>query len=321
MEIVLLWCFVLAWMAKRGAEDLVHAVKGTPNPRYELRKQRARGAGARPAAQPRYGTREWFGDLYSDALVAHTERRRKSAAAKAQPIDDLAEAVREPQPARAPVFPSRPVGDIGDEDWCEKHQMPRMRQGVWENGPRSRFCPCAPRVEFQPPETPEDEGLDLRIAEAKKQIAEAKKQEEEAMRCPDCGAPNPFGTPCQQHNPSSGDDSPTARIYLFPTINQLKEIDMSNEANGLTHAIAYANVATNAHQSFAAGGAETYVAALENGGMKGEALSSAREAMEASGTAAEKWAAHRAKLEDQMTVKDAYLAQPDAADKDYLLRG
>ncbi|WP_435233388.1 hypothetical protein [Micromonospora aurantiaca (nom. illeg.)] len=106
MEIVLLWCFVIAYFAKRGAEDLVHAVKGTPNPRYELKRERARAAGQVASAQPRYGTREWFADLYSDALVAHTEKRRRAAAAKAQPVDDMVDVVREPQPARNPTDPN-----------------------------------------------------------------------------------------------------------------------------------------------------------------------------------------------------------------------
>lgn len=142
-------------------------------------------------------------------------------------------------------------------------------------------------------------------------------------RCPDCGAPNPFGTPCQQHNPPTDDDTPTARIYQFPNINQFeKEITMANtEVTSLATAMAYAELASKAHESFATAGAEPYVANLENAGMTGEAVGSAREAAEASATAAAKWAAHRALLEQQMTVKEAYQSQPDAANKDFLLQG
>lgn len=106
MEIVLLWCFVLAYFAKQGAEDLVHAVKGTPNPRYELKRERARAAGQASPSQPRYGTRQWFADLYSDALVAHTEKRRRTAAARAQPVDDMVDVVREPRRDRDPYDPN-----------------------------------------------------------------------------------------------------------------------------------------------------------------------------------------------------------------------
>ncbi|MEU6204608.1 hypothetical protein ABZ814_13585 [Micromonospora musae] len=97
MEFVLIWCFVFAYMAQRGAEGLVHAVKGTPNPRYEMKKQRARAAGQAPKQEPRYGGKEWWADLYSDALAANTEKRRSKAKAKAQPIDDMVSLTQEPK--------------------------------------------------------------------------------------------------------------------------------------------------------------------------------------------------------------------------------
>ncbi|WFE45288.1 hypothetical protein [Verrucosispora sp. WMMD1129] len=110
-------------------------------------------------------------------------------------------------------------------------------------------------------------------------------------------------------------------IPLFPSSKHVEEIAMSNEVTGLSTALAFAEAASNAHQSFATTGAEGYVGALESGGNSGEVLTSAREAMEASGIAADKWAAHQAVLAKQMNLKEGYADNPDAADKGFLLNG
>lgn len=116
MEFILLWCFVFAYFAQRGAEDLVHAVKGTPNPRYELKKMKALAAGLPAPQQPRYGSKDWFDDLLTDALAANTEKRRVKAKAKALPVDDMVELTREPRPASTPtVREPAPRLDVEDE--------------------------------------------------------------------------------------------------------------------------------------------------------------------------------------------------------------
>ncbi|TBL44227.1 hypothetical protein EYA84_01945 [Verrucosispora sp. SN26_14.1] len=120
------------------------------------------------------------------------------------------------------------------------------------------------------------------------------------------------------------DNTPLATVIpLFPNPKTAeKEISMAtSEVNGLSTALAFAEAASNAHQSFATTGAEGYVGALENGGNSGEVLTSAREAMEASGIAADKWAAHQAVLAKQMNIKEGYADNPDAADKGFLLNG
>ncbi|MBQ1064454.1 hypothetical protein [Micromonospora sp. C41] len=330
MEIVLLWCFVIAYFAKRGAEDLVHAVKGTPNPRYELKRERARAAGQVAASQPRYGTREWFADLYSDALVAHTEKRRRAAAAKAQPVDDMVDVVREPRRDREQQRRNAEREVEHDEpEWLTPDRGETAGPSEVVHDDQHPYClePCGPTC------GPfgwvcgscgaERKHFVSRYEAEKAHRAHVCPRTDSRDRCPDCGAPNPFGTPCQQHNPATDDDTPTARIYQFPNINQFeKEITMADtEVTSLATAMAYAELASKAHESFATAGAEPYVASLENAGMTGEAVGSARAAAEASANAAAMWSAHRSLLEQQMSVKEAYQSQPDAADKEFLLNG
>lgn len=276
---ILFWIAVLTWMAKRSTEDVLHALKGTPNPRYELKKAKAKAAGQAPPRQPRYGGKEWFADLLSDAMVANTEKRRAKAKAKAQPVDDMVDVVREPA-ARPPQWLTP---DPHESDWLAEGRRlcPRCKAGLLadlSNG--GTACPvCDP-----PPDRDE--------------------------------TPVP-----QQPTPQRTDDSPTARIYQFPNPKHVeKEITMANsEVTGLSTAIAYADAVSKAHESFTSSGAEGYIGALEQGGNGPEVVASAREAMEASSIATEKWAAHREVLAQQMTVKEAYQSQPDAANKDFLL--
>lgn len=335
---VLFWIWVLTWMAKTAATDVLHAVKGTPNPRYELKKQRAAQAGQPVKGQPRYGTREWLSDLYSDALAAHTEKRRAAAKAKGQPVDDIVELVREPRPVPAQRHPHDPNNT---------RNCPTCKGEVVLDG---RPCPnCLAEQQRRNAEweaqhgepewlTPDPDELDGSTSVV---------HDDQHPYClepcgPTCGR---FGWVCgscgtekkdfvsqaeaeKSHRahlcpPTASDSQPTARIYQFPNVQQIeKEINMSNpEVTGLSTAIAFADQASTAHTSFATTGAEGYVGALERGGNAGEVIDSAREAMEASGIAADKWAAHRAKLQEQLNLKEAYQAQPDAADKEFLLNG
>lgn len=76
-----LWLIV--WLIKNTVMDVSYAISGKPNPRYELKKARARAAGQPLPTQARYGTRDWFADLFSDGLRAQTEWRRRKAAEQA----------------------------------------------------------------------------------------------------------------------------------------------------------------------------------------------------------------------------------------------
>ncbi|MGC9670968.1 hypothetical protein ACNTMW_31025 [Planosporangium sp. 12N6] len=105
-DLGVLW--LLIWLIKNAAMDISYAVKGTPNPRYELKKTRARAAGQAAPAQPRYGTRDWFADLLSDGLQAQTEWRRRRAAARATDRAELVETA-DAEPAK-PTEPAVPGG-------------------------------------------------------------------------------------------------------------------------------------------------------------------------------------------------------------------
>ncbi len=78
IDLGVLW--LLVWLAKNAAMDVTYALRGAPNPRYEVRKAKARAAGQAAPNQPvRYGTRDYFADLLSDGLQARTEARRARA--------------------------------------------------------------------------------------------------------------------------------------------------------------------------------------------------------------------------------------------------
>ncbi|MFI6228651.1 hypothetical protein ACIBCR_15220 [Micromonospora echinospora] len=113
------------------------------------------------------------------------------------------------------------------------------------------------------------------------------------------------------------DTQPLATVIpLFPTS---KEVTMANsEATGLPTAIAFADAAATAHENFATAGSEGYTNALEGFDVSGDALSSAREAQEASTIAAEKWRAHKGHLEKQLTGQEFYRSNPDAGNKQFL---
>src|SRR4051812_33752929 len=87
LSLATLWLIV--WIVKNAAMDVSCAVTGKPNPRYELKKARARAAGQALPVQPHYGGRDWCADLLSDGLQAQTEWRRRRAAAKAEQRTEL----------------------------------------------------------------------------------------------------------------------------------------------------------------------------------------------------------------------------------------
>lgn len=106
-------------------------------------------------------------------------------------------------------------------------------------------------------------------------------------------------------------------IPLFP--NAKETIMTANaEATGLPTAIAFADAAASAHQAFATGGSEGYTNALAGFEVGPEGIDSAREAQEASTTAAAKWSAHKEILENQQAGREFYQSNPDAGNKSFL---
>lgn len=244
---VAVWWLII-WVVKNAAMDVVHACKGTANPRYELAKAKAKAAGQPSPTPHRYGSREWFADLLSDGLVAQTEwRRRRAVEKKRKPVDDMLDVVREFEGDR--LSPSR-------------------RQQATTRAPLDQPAPAA---------TP---------------------------------TPQPATEPAEDTRPIA------PVIYLFPNT---KEIVMANsEVTGLQTAIAFAEAAASAHQSFATAGSEGYTGALESFDVSGATVDLAREAQEASTTAAAKWTALDGALKQQLTVKEAYDANPDAGNQRFV---
>jgi len=184
IDLAALW--LILWLLKNAAMDVSYAVKGGANPRYELKKAKARAAGQNPPAQPRYGTRDWFNDLLADGLQAQTEWRRRKADAKRRAREqaelEQAEAEAEqgdepgqpqPQPDPAPRPDPQPQtsgpGAGGAPD-PEQQQPPRPTPPP-ADGPDAQVIPFRkPNQQEEPPVSTdinsEVQGLDQSIAYA-----------------------------------------------------------------------------------------------------------------------------------------------------------
>lgn len=183
IDLAFLW--LIMWVLKNAAMDVSYAVKGGTNPRYELKKAKARAAGQNPPSQPRYGTRDWFNDLLADGLEAQTEHRRRKAAAKRQAREqaelDAAEAEQDqagepgqPQPAPDPAAqpdPQTSEPGAGGAPDPEQQQPPRPRAQP-ADGPDAQVIPFRKpnQQEASPVSTDinsEVQGLDQSIAYAR----------------------------------------------------------------------------------------------------------------------------------------------------------
>lgn len=67
---------LVAYMVKIAAEDTLHSVKGTPNPRHAARTRRQK---TRSRSRTWNAVANYWGDLVEDASQAATERRRRKA--------------------------------------------------------------------------------------------------------------------------------------------------------------------------------------------------------------------------------------------------
>ncbi len=123
----------------------------------------------------------------------------------------------------------------------------------------------------------------------------------------------------QKENRQPTSSAPTATVIpIFRTPNHPNQEDpMSTEVTGLATAIDYAAGVAQAHESHATD-AETFAASLASNGVGDSTVGLVAQAAEASGQAAAAWAAVRGALEEQVTVKEAYEATPDAGDKDFV---
>lgn len=173
-DLAALW--LITWLIKNAAMDVMYAASGKPNPRWELKKAKARAAGQAEPAQPRYGGRDWFADLLADGLQAQTEWRRRRAAQKREEREqaelEQAEAEQaqggEPGPAEQPQTSGPGAGGAPDP---EQQQPPRPTPPP-ADGPDAQVIPFRkPNQQEEPVSTtdinPEVQGLDQSIAYAR----------------------------------------------------------------------------------------------------------------------------------------------------------
>jgi hypothetical protein len=304
---VLLAIWLFTWMVKTAAQDVAYAVTGKPNPRYELKKAKAVAAGRPAGQQPRYGTRDWLSDLYSDALAAHTEKRRKKAAVKGQPVDDMLDhaGVTPRQQSQRGASPRRPrpapepTSVVHDDehpycvDPCGPDCVRPTAVNAWWRCPR-----CGER---------KDGFRDANAAQADSQNNICPKQ------------PTTPDTPATTPDADTQPGEPPKLATVIPMFPIMKESDMANaEITGLPTAIAFVEGMANAHRAAYSAGGEQFVAALHGFEVSGDAIGAVERAREQSQVAAASWAAAAAELKKQNVVKEAYQAVPDAGNKKFV---
>ncbi|MDW3849639.1 hypothetical protein NMK34_23785 [Micromonospora sp. BRA006-A] len=309
------WVLVFAWMLQRGVTDGLYAYRGKPNPRYELKKARAQAAGQPTPAQPRYMTGDWFKDLYSDALVANTDKRRAKVKAKAQPVDDMVDVagVRPTESAREEREPEWLTPDPDELDGSEPvvhddTSTSRANAGKWSWSCRRPGCP-GKGFDYDT----EDQA---RAGAAAHRCKDTDSRPAEGVQILGGNKPAPTANPVPEPTPAGEQPKLATVIPMFPI---LKEPTMSNaEITGLPTAIAFAQGMASAHRAASTAGGEQYVAALRSFEVGDGTIATVATARELSAQAAAAWERAAAEIGKQNTVKEAYQAVPDAGNKRFV---
>ncbi|WP_433732558.1 hypothetical protein ACQP2Y_46730 (plasmid) [Actinoplanes sp. CA-051413] len=326
-DVAALWLIV--WMFKNAAMDVMYAGSGKPNPRYELKKAKARAAGQPDPVQHRYGSRDWFADLLSDGLQAQTDWRRRKAAEKRQ-ARELAEA--EPDGDGPDGAGGRPVGDpvakpgvrpAGDDQepgvpdgfvHANSSYITQEGAGKWSWTCRKPACP-GKGFDYDTQEQAQDGARQHRCV-----TSAAGNQTSEPGAG---GAPDPE-QPQSPRPTAAPDNRPDAKVIPFRTTKPQEEpvsTDVNSEVIGLDQSIAYArSLATFAGEHGQAGN-EGYIGHLTTAKVEGAALQTAAEMQEAFANAAAAAEAHAGELEKQKAVQEAFDANPDAGDKEFQTEG
>ncbi len=262
----------LVYVCQHGPEETIHAAKGTTSPRYKAKMAAAARSGT-PYSPPRYGTKEWFADLWTDSLEANTRWRRRRAADKAQArAVDPADLTPSPEPAS----PGRGGGTGRDPE---------------------------PRGETQGEiDLPLDDPDQLGSRPGDDADASAANAESSTTPRPNHEPLDPTPTP-------TDDDRPLATVIpMFKKFNP-KENDMSVDANpevlGLIAAIAHARLCVDACKQLGTAEGEGFIQHLtgeDNGQATIDAASAMQEGFDNTLLEAAKLLAY---LEGQLQVKEA----------------
>lgn len=341
IDVALLW--LLIWVVKNAVMDVACAVTGKPNPRYELKKAKAKAAGQSAPVQPRYGTRDWFDDLLADGLQAQTEWRRRKAAEKRAARDnaDAVDAdVVDDQDVDLPLDaaePSTPVVHTGGTRTSDEGA------GLWSWTCKREGCPgkgfnFATQAEAQAAAAEHLQRLHAGTpGSASVQTDQPVPADQPATPGPTAGpgtetsGPATGGQPGpEQHQqpvpdaPAATEDGPTARVYQFPNTTTQEETvstDVNAEVVGLDQSIAYARQLAAFAGEHGMAGNEGYVGHLTDSQVSGEALASAGEMQEAFANAQAAAERHAELLEAQRAVQEAYDNNADAGDKAFMQDG
>lgn len=294
---VLFVLYGLVWLAQNAMVETRHAAAGTTSPRWQAKLARLAREG-QPGYVPRYGSRDFFADLWGDHLKAKTEARRAAAVDKLHDVPlserarrifstkaareaDLARAIAEaldiarptPEPLDLDAELDRPT----DEPIPGVTKVECVRCGrvcdvtdYWINGGEVWCVTCRDRA-------------------SRPQLSLV---------------PNP--------------DRASARV--IPVNGE--QAQMSAEVTGLDPAIAHAKAVSLAHEAHAAGGSETFINGLADAGVGQETLGAVRAAQAKSQEAADHWGGVAERLiAENKTVQEAYTNSPNAGEKGFQLGG
>lgn len=307
----------VVWLVKSAAEDVIHAANNTPNPRYEAKRRRAAARG-QSYSQPRYGSREYFGDLWSDFLVKRTELRRGKAdpASAGEPTSD-------------PTGRPGPAGSGGRYDATPVARPTASARPAGEKpSPRPRYSPKAA------PSAADPNGVaGCGTCHGSGVVAE--------LPCPTClrvqqarnrqweqQAPTPPTPASQPPNPDHAEPATTKSnvIPFVPRFQKEKHMTATmnaptGEVTGLDPAIGYAKALAHMAGEHGPAGNEGYIGFLTESDVKGASLQSAHDMQEAFANAAAAAERHAAALEAQKSVQEAYDQNPDAGNKQFVTAG
>jgi hypothetical protein len=318
-DLAALWLIV--WLIKNATMDISYAINGKPNPRYEIKKAKARAAGQAAPVQPRYGSRDWLADLLSDGLQAQTEwRRRKAAEKRAQRETVDGEEADELDELEPGDDTTEPVVHDGEPAFTPETE----RRWAWtckHDGCPGKGFAFPTQAEAQAAAAEHLRRVHSGQPDAGAQVTGDDPQTSGAG---DSGAPEPGQQPTPR--PASPPDSgPTAKVIPFPFPNNSQEepvsTDVNSEVIGLDQSIGYArNLAAFAGEHGQAGN-EGYIGHLTQSKVTGDGLSTAHEMQTKFTEAAEAAEAHALELEKQKAVQEAYDNNPDAGDKSFQQEG